>query len=222
MAFETPTMSVWNRVAAHTVVSSVYSIYSVCAWCMTFRRMSYDPQKTNHQLTQFTSIIDWFGLCNRSFRFYRFCCFFRNAFHHLILFLFFAARAFHTCVRFASQWRQFNWFKGERNERVQNDWIKDRETRSKTNNQRILMCPYHEPSCLNYIKFTKFLYEFLDWLNFIKCFTVLTETNFDVVLPSRQPFFSFSLAIIPHTYILPLTFPSHSISFLFRNENILR
>lgn len=81
---------IWNGKNERVLKSSwAYSVYSICAWCMTFKRMSYDPQKTNHQLTQFTSIIDWFGLCSGSARPLP------HTFHHLILFRFFAANISH-------------------------------------------------------------------------------------------------------------------------------
>lgn len=62
-------------------ISRVWVCASVAVWCMTFNRMNYDPQKSNHKLIQFTSIIDWFRLCNALL--YHLCIYFYSMSEHI-------------------------------------------------------------------------------------------------------------------------------------------
>lgn len=168
---------------------------------MTFHRMSYDPQKSNHQLRTVHINYRLIRIVQRCLPHHHTTSLYsmRSLIWPLYIFQFFTAHISHLRA-FYTNWRQFNWIKRETkrlNERDGGTKIEDQKT---TNTEywctRIIL-----PSCLNYIKFTKFLYEILDWLNFIKCFTVLTETNFDVVFRSETATF-FSVAdTAARTYI---------------------
>lgn len=118
----------------------------------------WDLQKKNLQLIKFTSIIGWFGgLCSYILRW----------------------AYFTRCVRFAPNEYCFNWIKS----RKKKLWMRNCDQQTKWEEmtwkwnrepKRILMCPHHEPTCLNYIKFVK-VFVWNSGLNFIKCSTVRTR-----------------------------------------------
>lgn len=210
--------------------------WSSDAWLLTEWAMIHKRAIINS--TQFTSIIDWFGLGNvaSSFAIYTTSLFICGAsvlvssdWSQVISFSLYLCLSilnqciFHTCVHSTPTEDSLIELKGDEEiARKRHGGNEYRENEWKTQPTPDYWCTrIIQPSCLNYIKFTKFLYEILDWLNFIKCFTMLTETNFDVVFRSETAIFFVAFTAARTRIHIHTSQLTHSFTHIFTIPNFI-